>query len=62
MWKDLKKRQEIVEYDLKNRVDVERKLQEFDNRLKELERPNKSAGSSQKEATVKSTPKVAGNQ
>ncbi len=35
---DLKKRQAIVDYDLKNRVDVERKLQDFDNRLKELER------------------------
>jgi deoxycytidine triphosphate deaminase len=35
---DLKKRQEMLDYDLKNRVDIERKLQEFDNRLKELER------------------------
>ncbi len=35
---DLRKRQEIVEYDLKNRVNVEQKLQEFDNRLKDLER------------------------
>lgn len=34
---DLKKRQEIVDYDLKNRVDVERKLQDFENRLKDLE-------------------------
>jgi deoxycytidine triphosphate deaminase len=58
---DLKKRQEIVEYDLKNKVDVERKLLDFDSRLKELERPNKSAGSSQKEAVVKPTPKVVGN-
>ena len=48
---DLKRRQDIVEYDVKNRVDVDKKLQEFDNRLKELERSNKPAG-----------PKVAGNQ
>jgi len=34
---DLKKKQEIVEFDLKNRVDVERKLQDFDSRLKELQ-------------------------
>jgi dCTP deaminase len=34
---ELKRKQEIVEYDLKNRVDVERKLQDFDNRLKELQ-------------------------
>lgn len=38
---DLRKRQEMVEYDIKNRVDVDKKLQEFDNRLKELERSNK---------------------
>ncbi len=34
---DLKKRQDTVEYDLKNRVDVERKLQDFDSRLKQLQ-------------------------
>lgn len=33
----LKKQQETVEYDLKNRVDVERKLLDFDTRLKQLE-------------------------
>ncbi len=57
----LKKRQETVEYDLTHRVDVERKLLDFDNRLKELERSNKSAGPSQKQAVVKPTPKVSGN-
>jgi dCTP deaminase len=35
---ELKKRQDIVEYDVKSRVNVEQKLQEFDNRLKDLER------------------------
>ena len=35
---ELKKRQDAVEYDVKNRVDVEKQLQDFDNRLKELER------------------------
>ena len=35
---EIKKRQDIVEYDVKNRVNVDQKLQEFDNRLKELER------------------------
>jgi dCTP deaminase len=35
---NLKNRQDIVEYDVKNRVNVDQKLQEFDNRLKELER------------------------
>ena len=35
---ELKRRQELVEYDVKNRVNVEQKLQDFDNRLKELER------------------------
>jgi dCTP deaminase len=34
---DLKKKQDILDYDLKNRVEVERKLQDFDNRLKELQ-------------------------
>ena len=58
---DMKKRQDIVEYDVKNRVDVDKKLQEFDNRLKELERSNKSAAPSQKQAVVKPTPKVSGN-
>jgi hypothetical protein len=28
----------MVEYDLKSRVDVEQKLQDFDARLKDLER------------------------
>ena len=46
----LKKRQEMVEYDLKNRVDVERKLQDFDNRLKDLERARQSTPSEQKKA------------
>jgi deoxycytidine triphosphate deaminase len=35
---DLKKKQEMVDYDLKNRVEIERKLQDFENRLKDLER------------------------
>jgi len=35
---DLKKRQETVEYDLKNRVNVEQKLEDFNSRLKDLER------------------------
>ena len=35
---DIKKRQDVVEYDLKNRVNVDQKLQDFDNRLKDLER------------------------
>jgi len=39
---DLKKRQDLVEYDLKNRVNVEQKLQDFESKLKELER--KAAG------------------
>jgi deoxycytidine triphosphate deaminase len=45
---DLKKRQEMVEYDLKNRVEVERKLQDFENRLKDLERTSSGAPSGQK--------------
>jgi dCTP deaminase len=45
---DLKKRQEMLDYDLKNRVDVERKLQDFDNRLKDLERTKSSTTSEQK--------------
>ncbi|MCI0347820.1 MAG: hypothetical protein L0Z53_00205 [Acidobacteriales bacterium] len=35
---DLKKRQEIVEYDVKSRVNIEQKLHDFENRLKDLER------------------------
>jgi deoxycytidine triphosphate deaminase len=35
---NLKKRQDAVEYDLKNRVTVEQQLQDFGNRLKDLER------------------------
>jgi dCTP deaminase len=34
---ELKRRQDIVEYDLKNRVDVEQKLKDFDHRLRDLE-------------------------
>jgi deoxycytidine triphosphate deaminase len=49
---DIKKRQDIVEYDVKNRINVDQKLQEFDNRLKELER---SRAAEQK--AVQSTPK-----
>ncbi|MBZ5664644.1 MAG: hypothetical protein LAO30_08590 [Acidobacteriia bacterium] len=41
---ELRKRQDTVEYDVKNRVDVDKKLQEFDNRLKELERSSKPGG------------------
>lgn len=35
---ELKKRQDNVEYDLKNRVDVDKKLQDFELRLSEVER------------------------
>ncbi len=49
---DLKKKQEIVEYDLKNRVDVERKLQDFDNRLKELQQ---AISEQKKEQNVRKT-------
>jgi dCTP deaminase len=35
---EIRQRQDMVEYDLKNRVDIERKLQELDTRLKDLER------------------------
>jgi deoxycytidine triphosphate deaminase len=42
---DLKKRQDLVEYDLKNRVNVEQKLHEFDNRLKDLERTKSTVSS-----------------
>ncbi len=45
---DLKKKEEIVEYELKNRVDVERKLQDFDNRLKDLEHAKSRAITEQK--------------
>jgi dCTP deaminase len=41
---DLKKRQEMVEYDLKNRVTIEQKLQDFDNRLKDIERATTDKG------------------
>ncbi len=45
---DLKKRQEIVEYDLKNRVNVDQKLQDFDNRLKDIERAKSNLTPQQK--------------
>jgi len=35
---ELRRRQDIVEYDVKSRVNVERKLEDFDSRLKDLER------------------------
>jgi hypothetical protein len=43
---ELKKRQDLVEYDLNNRVKVDQKLQDFDNRLKaiELEKTKTSQG------------------
>jgi hypothetical protein len=53
---DIKQRQDLVEYDLKNRVNVEKTLQEFDSRLKDIERTQaksdkktetRSAGSNQ---------------
>ena len=47
---DLKKKQEIVEYDVKNHVDIERKLEDLDNRLKELERTMSSATLQEKKA------------
>jgi hypothetical protein len=47
---NLKKKQEIVDFDLKNRVDVERKLQDFENRLKDLERAKSTAALDQKKA------------
>lgn len=34
---DLKKRQDAVEYDVKNRVDVNKKLMEFDTRLEQMQ-------------------------
>jgi hypothetical protein len=52
---DLKKKQEIVDYDLKNRVDVERKLSEFDYRLKDLERVNATLEQKKRQAMGKST-------
>jgi hypothetical protein len=51
---DLKKRQAMVEYDIKNRVDVDKKLQEFENRLNDLQRAK--AGT----AAVRPVPKVSG--
>ena len=53
---DLKKRQENVEYDLKNRVNVEQKLQDFDNRLKDIERI--TAAQKPKQSALSSKPKV----
>jgi dCTP deaminase len=53
---DLKKRQELLDYDLKNRVDVERKLQDFDSRLKDLETSKTSASSKQKKDQSSSQP------
>ena len=53
---DLKKRQENVEYDLKNRVNVEQKLQDFDNRLKDIERI--TAAQKRKQSALSSKPKV----
>jgi len=47
---DLKKKQEIVEYDVKNHVDIERKLEDLDKRLKELERTMSSATLQEKKA------------
>jgi deoxycytidine triphosphate deaminase len=35
---ELRKRQDIVEYDVKNRTEVDKKLQEFDARLQQLQR------------------------
>jgi len=50
---NLKKRQEIVEYDLKNRVDVNQKLQEFDNRLKDLERAGRTKVPGSKKTSIR---------
>jgi deoxycytidine triphosphate deaminase len=47
---ELKKRQELVEYDIKNRVAVEQKLEDFAKRLNELERTRSSAASGQRKA------------
>lgn len=48
---DLKKRQDMVEYDIKNRVDVDKKLQELENRLNDLQRAKPA---------VRPAPKVSG--
>jgi dCTP deaminase len=44
---DLKKRQEMVEYDVKNRVNVEKELQDFDRRLGDLEVAQKAGQTTQ---------------
>jgi dCTP deaminase len=47
---DLRKRQEIVEYDVKNRVDVEHKLQDLEQRLSDLQKQQPKATSAPKVA------------
>jgi len=61
---DLKKRMDIVEYDLKNRVNVEQKLGDFDSRLKDLERAKSNPTSQRNKAENLGKPLVpsaAGN-
>ena len=55
---ELKKRQDIVEYDVKNRVDIERKLQDFDNRLRELEQTKAAQKPKQSASTSKAPGKT----
>lgn len=59
---ELKKKQEMLDYDLKNRVDIERKLQDLENRLKELERTKPMATGEQRkdQATNKITAEAIG--
>ena len=61
---DLKKRQDIVGYDVKNRVDVDKKLQEFDLRLQHLQREmsDLTAEQSNTKKPVTSNPKGPGSQ
>jgi deoxycytidine triphosphate deaminase len=58
---DLKKRQDTVEYDVKNRVDVDKKLLDFDARLQEMQREISDLKSGHPQPKPTTPPKAGGS-
>lgn len=58
---DIKKRQEMLEHDLNNRINLEQKLKELDSRLKSLEREKSPSGEQLKsQSSRKNTTEIPG--
>lgn len=58
---DLKRRQDIVEYDVKNRVNIEHRLEDFESRLKDLQREKSNETPQQKSKEGRGKPPMPGS-